>query len=89
MQLGQLSTDVLLRKFGDGELHVPAVVSHIAIVSAEFGIFKTVAAHLGVLVVDWVDEEEDDRDGHYCDSHKSSNERQVVLCNENSQTGGM
>lgn len=49
-------------------------MSHVAIVSAEFGVFETVAAHLGVLVVDGVDEEEDDGDGHDGDSHKSSDE---------------
>ncbi len=77
-----LSADVLLRQFGHRKLHVPAVVSYVAIVGAESGIFKTVAPHLGVLVVDWVDEEKDDRDGDDCDSHKSSYEGKVVLCNE-------
>lgn len=77
VQSGQLSilysTDVPLRQFGHRKLQIPAVVSYIAIVGVgEFGVFKTVAAHPGVLVVDWVDEEEDDGDGNYCDSHKSS-----------------
>lgn len=58
-------------------------MSYIAIVGAEFGVFKTVTAHLGVLVVDGVDEDEDDGDDHYCDGHKSSYEGQVVLCNKN------
>lgn len=69
-----LSTDVLLRQFGHRQRHVPAVVRHVPVVCAEFGVFQTVAAHLGVLVVDGVDEEEDDGDGHYGDSHKSSDE---------------
>lgn len=70
-----LRSQQMLRQFGHGKLQVPAVMSHIAIVSAELGVFKTVAAHLGVLVVDRVDEEEDDGDGHYCDSHESCYER--------------
>lgn len=75
-----LSTDVLLRQFGHGKLQVPAGVSHIAIVGVEFRVFKAVAAHSGVLVVDRVDEEEDDGDGNYCDRHKSGYEGKVVLC---------
>lgn len=62
-------------------------MSHVAIVGAEFRVFKTVASHSGVLVVDWVDEEEDDGDGNNCDCHKSSYEGKVVLCNEIDQTG--
>lgn len=77
-----LSTHDPLRQFGHRKLHVPAVVSHVAIVGTEFGIFKIVPAHLGVLVVDGVDEEEDDGDGNNSDSHKSSYEGKVVLCNE-------
>lgn len=74
-----LSTDALLRQFGHRQRQVPAGVSHVPVVSAEFGVFQTVAPHLGVLVVDGVDEEEDDGDGHYGDSHKSGDEGQVVL----------
>lgn len=77
-----LSTHDSLRQFGHRKLHVPAVVSHVAIVGAEFGVFKIVSAHLSVLVVDGVDEEEDDGDGNNSDSHKSSYEGEVVLCNE-------
>lgn len=47
-----LFTNVLLRQFGHRKLHVPAVVGYIATVGVEFGVFKTVAAHPGVLVVD-------------------------------------
>lgn len=74
-----LSTDTLLRQFGHRKLHVPAVVSYVGIVGVEFGVFKTVVAHPGVLVVDRVDEDENDGDGNYCDSHKSSYEGKVVL----------
>lgn len=82
------STDELLRQFGHRKLQVPAGVSHVAIVGLEFRVFKTVAAHSGVLVVDRVDEEEDDGDDNYCDRHKSGYEGKVVLCNEN-QTGNI
>ena len=80
-----LSTDAALRQFGHWKLHVPAVVSHVAIVGAEFWVFKTVATHLGVFVVDGVDEDKDDGDDNHCDSHKSSYEGKVVLCNETKQ----
>lgn len=80
-----LSTDALLRQFGHRKLQVPAVVSHISIVGAEFRVFKIVAPHPGVLVVDRVDEDEYDWDGNYCDSHKSSYEGKVVLCNDTKQ----
>lgn len=55
-----LSTDALLRQLGHRKLQVPAIMSHVASVGAEFRVLETVAAHLGVLVVDRVDEEEDD-----------------------------
>lgn len=61
-------------------------MSNVAIMGAEFRVFKAVAAHLGVLVVDGVNEDEDDRDDHYCDSHESSYEGQVVHCNKINQT---
>lgn len=61
-------------------------MSYIPIVHAEFGVFNAVAAHLGVLVVDWVDEDEDGGDSYHSDSHKSSDEREVVLCNIDSET---
>lgn len=77
-----LSTDVPLRQFSHRKLHVPAVVGDVATGGVQFGVFKTVAAHLGVLVVDGVDEEEDDGDGNYCDGHESSYEGKVVLCND-------
>lgn len=48
----KIEMDIELRQFGHGELHVPAVMSYVPIQGAEFGIFQTVAAHLGVLVVD-------------------------------------
>ncbi len=83
IQSGQRSTLCYQRmywQFGHRKLQV--VVSYIAIVDVGFGVFKIVAPHLGVLVVDWVDEEKDDRDGDDCDSHKSSYEGKVVLCNE-------
>lgn len=44
--------DELLRQLAHWELCVPAVVSHVAVVSTQFGVFQTVAAHLGVLIVD-------------------------------------
>lgn len=77
------SSDVLLRQFGHRQLHVPPVVGYVAAGGVDFGVFKTVAAHLGVLVVDRVDEEEDDGDGDDCDSHESSDEGKVVLCQGN------
>lgn len=70
----------MLWQFGHWKLGVPAVVSYIPSVVAEPGVLKAVAAHLGVFVVDRVDEEEDDRDGNYSDGHKSCYQRQVVLC---------
>lgn len=76
-----------LGQFGHGELRVPAVVSHVPIVGAEFGVFKAVAAHLGVLVVDGVNEDENDGNDNHCESHKSSDERKVVLCEENNAKG--
>lgn len=69
-----LCTDVLLRQLGHGELQVAVAVSYVPIMHAEFGVFKAVLAHLGVLVVDGVDEEEDDGDGYHRDSHKASDE---------------
>lgn len=72
----------VLRQFGHRKLHVPAVVGYVATGGVELGVFKTVTAHLGVLVVDRVDEEEDDGDGDYCDRHESSYEGKVVLCQE-------
>lgn len=74
-----VGTDVLLRQFSHRKLQVPAVVSNIAIVGVQSGVFQTVAPHLGVLVVNGVDEEKNDGNDNYCDSHKSSNEGQVVL----------
>lgn len=56
-------------------------MSHVAIVGAEFGVFKTVAAHFGVLVVDRVDEHEDDGDDDDRHRHEAGNEGKVVLCN--------
>lgn len=77
---------MLLRQFGHGELYVKAVVSYIAILGAEFGVFQTVAAHLGVLVVDRVDDGEDDADAHYCEGHQSCYDGQVVLYNKRDKT---
>lgn len=74
--------DVLLRQFGHRKLQVPVIVSHIAIMGAGFRVFKTVVAHFGVLVVDWVDEDEDAGDDNYGDCHKSSYEGKVVHCNK-------
>lgn len=82
-QTVQRSSSSPLGQFGHGELRVPAIVSHIPIVGAEFGVFKAVAAHLGVLVVDGVNEDENDGDDYHGESHKSSDERKVVLCEEN------
>ena len=67
-------------QFRHRKLRLPAVVSHIAVLVAEFRVFNTVAAHFGVLVVDWVDEDKDDGNDNYCDCHKSSNDGKVVLC---------
>lgn len=47
----ELST-ALLRQFGHRKLHVPAVVRHISVVVVKFRVFKAVAAHFGVLVID-------------------------------------
>lgn len=73
----------LLIQFCHRKLRVPAIVSHIAVVVAEFRVFNTVAAHFGVLVVDRVDEDEDDGGDNYCDRHKSGYDGKVVLCNKN------
>lgn len=58
---------------------------HIAVVVVEFMVFKVVAAHFGVLVIDWVDEDEDGGDDNYYERHKSSYEGKVVLCNKTKQ----
>ena len=48
----------------------------------DLGVLQAVAPHLGVLVVDGVDEDEDDRDNHHRDGYKASYEGKVVLCDE-------
>lgn len=55
-------------------------MSYVAVVGAEFGVLQAVAAHLGVLVVDGVDEDEDDGDADHGDGHEPGYEGQVVLC---------
>lgn len=58
-------------------------MSYVAVVGAEFGVFKAVAAHFGVLVVDGVNEDEDDGDADDRDGHEPSYEGKIVLCKEN------
>lgn len=56
-------------------------MSHVAIVGAEFGVFKTVEAHFGLLVVDRVYKDEDNGDDDDHHRHKAGDEGKVVLCN--------
>lgn len=62
-------------------------MSYIAVVVAELWVLEAVAAHLGVFVVDGVDEEKNDRYGDHGDSHESCYQRQVVLCKYTIQRG--
>lgn len=64
-------------------------MGHVAVVGAEFRVLQTVAAHFGVLVVDWVDEEEDNRDDNDCERHKSGDKGKVILCNKKNQKGNL
>lgn len=71
--------DALLGQLGHGELGLPAVVSHVAILGAELWLFQVVMAHFGVLVVDGVDEYEDDGDHDDRERHQSRDEGKIVL----------
>ena len=88
-QLSSQSTGVPLRQFSHRKLHVPAVVSDVTGLGAESGVFKAVATHPGVLVVDRVDEDEDNGDCNDGDRHKSSYEGQVILCKESNHKRNM
>lgn len=84
IKLVLLKVDVWLRQFSHRERSVlAAVLRYVAVGrAAELGLLQAVAAHLGVLVVDGVDEDEDDRDDHDHEGHEARYEGQVVLCDQ-------
>ena len=71
-----------LGQLGHRKLRVPAVVCYVAVQNAGFGVLETVAAHLGVLVVDGVEENKDGRDYENRCGHKAGYEGQIVLWDE-------
>lgn len=72
--------DVLLGEFLHGKSTIKTVLCYVALLCVGLGILQAVAAHLGVCVVDGVDENEDHRGDHHGDSHEACNQGQVVHC---------
>lgn len=58
-QIHNLSKDIALREFLHWDSVVFAILCNVSILCAMFGVLQAIMAHLGCLVVDGVDEDED------------------------------
>lgn len=72
--------DVLLGEFLHGKTTIKTVLCYVALLCVGLGILQAVVAHLGVCIVDGVDENENHRGDHHGDCHKACNQGQVVHC---------
>lgn len=78
--------DVLLREFLHGKTTIKTVLRYVALLHVGLGVLQAVVAHLGVCIVDGVDENEDHRSDHHGDSYKACNQGQVVHCCKRNKT---
>jgi len=66
-----LRKDIGLREFLHRDTIVFAILCYVSILLTKLDILQVITAHLGLFVVDGVDEDEDDRDERHCDGNKS------------------